>query len=164
MVAEGRSLHWVVVCNHTFLSHPIHGAVCWSSHGLDFVRMSLQRGTWRWWWSHSSVMKMAWSERRGTLVLAALQLWQPLDCVWEAQLGHSGRLSARAQCADASGRKLSAPAPTMSMPGSVVTLLGRRRCGYLPRGTAPGENPRPRGLDGGGAMCHYPLGGVVMEP
>jgi hypothetical protein len=38
-----------------------------------------------------------------------------------------------------------------------------RRCGYPPRGLAPGENLRPRGLVGGGALRRYPLGGVVVE-
>ena len=28
---------------------------------------------------------------------------------------------------------------------------------------APGENLRPRGLDGGGVARRYPLGGVVVE-
>jgi hypothetical protein len=111
-------------------------AVLWLGHGLELVgcrgggpgrwtaRLALRRATLRWWWSHSSAMRMAWSGRREILVLAALRLWQLPDRGLGTFLGGSGRLSSRAWCEATSGRKLSAEAPTTAMPAGVVTLLG----------------------------------------
>jgi hypothetical protein len=106
-------------------------------------------------------MGMAWSGRLEIMVLAALRVWQLLDRVSGTFLGGTGRLSCQAWCEVIYGRKLSAEAPATAMPAGPSW---GRRCGFPPHSTAPGENPRPRGLDDGGVMRRYPLGGVVVEP
>jgi hypothetical protein len=50
--------------------------------GRRTARMALRRATWQRWWSHSSVMRMAWSGRWEFLELAALRLLAtPRSCL-----------------------------------------------------------------------------------
>jgi hypothetical protein len=63
-----------------------------------------------------------------------------------------------AWCADGSGSMLNVSAPTTMMPAGVVTLLGASL--WV---STLGDNPRLRGLDCGGAMHCYRLGGVAWS-
>jgi hypothetical protein len=120
-------------------------AVCWSSHGLEFGGC---RGGGPGSWT-------AWMATTSNVLVVMVSLFGHGDSV-ERTVGDPGVDGASA-LEDVFGQKLSASTPTTVVHVGVVPLLGVV-ASILPTIWLRGENPRPRGLNGGGAVCRSPLG------